>query len=165
MKHNWTSLGPFVTAARMVRDYVTELYEPAAASAAATSADDWARPVRSPSWKQSINANWNNIRVTSVDGDTGSAHEGDERTARAHVYLNGLQASDVNVQLLHGSIDSTGEFVGRPEAISMTPAGGDLYSCTYRVHAAGPYGFTVRVLPTHPALISAVETGKAAWAS
>ncbi|MGE0140313.1 MAG: alpha-glucan family phosphorylase, partial [Ilumatobacteraceae bacterium] len=32
MKHNWVSLGPFVTAARMVRDYVTELYEPAAAS-------------------------------------------------------------------------------------------------------------------------------------
>ncbi len=165
MKRNWTSLGPFVTAARMVRDYVTELYEPAAASAAATSAGDWAQARSLASWKQSINANWNNIRVTSVDGDTGSAHEGDERTAHAHVYLNGLQASDVNVQLLHGSIDSTGEFVGRPEAISMTPADGDLYSCTYGVHAAGPYGFTVRVLPTHPALISAVETGKAAWAS
>src|SRR5690606_31445437 len=29
----WTSLGPFVTAARMVRDYTTDLYEPAAASA------------------------------------------------------------------------------------------------------------------------------------
>ena len=165
MKHNWRSLGPFVTAARMVRDYMTELYEPAAASAAATSADEWAQARSLATWKQSINANWQNIRVTSVDGDTGPAHEGDERTARAHVYLNGLQASDVNVQLLHGSIDSTGEFVGRPEAISMTHLAGDEYTCTYPVHAAGPYGFTVRVLPTHPALISAVELGKAAWAS
>lgn len=34
VKHNWRSLGPFVTAARMVRDYTTELYEPAAAAAA-----------------------------------------------------------------------------------------------------------------------------------
>jgi len=165
MKHNWTSLGPFVTAARMVRDYVTELYEPAAASAAATSADGWAQARSLASWKQSINANWNNIRVTTVDGDTSSAHEGDERAASAQVYLNGLQASDVTVQLLHGSIDSSGEFVGQPEAISMTPADGDLYSCTYRVRAAGPYGFTVRVLPTHSALTSAVEMGKAAWAS
>ena len=47
----------------------------------------------------------------------------------------------------------------------MTPADGDMYECTYQVHAAGPYGFTVRVLPTHPALISTVEMGKAAWAS
>jgi glycogen phosphorylase len=165
MKHNWASLGPFVTAARMVRDYVTELYEPAAASAAATSADGWAQARSLASWKQSIDTNWQNIRVTGVDGDTGAAHEGDERSASAHVYLNGLSADDVDVQLLHGSIDSTGEFVGRPEAISMSPAGGDTYSCTYQVHAAGPYGFTVRVLPTHPALISAVETGKAAWAN
>jgi len=30
VKHNWRSLGPFVTAARMVRDYTTKLYEPAA---------------------------------------------------------------------------------------------------------------------------------------
>lgn len=32
IKHNWRSLGPAVTAARMVRDYTTELYEPAAAA-------------------------------------------------------------------------------------------------------------------------------------
>ncbi|MCE9622909.1 MAG: alpha-glucan family phosphorylase [Actinomycetia bacterium] len=31
MKANWKSLGPFVTATRMVREYTTELYEPAAA--------------------------------------------------------------------------------------------------------------------------------------
>ena len=33
MQHNWKTLGPFVTASRMVRDYTTDLYEPAAASA------------------------------------------------------------------------------------------------------------------------------------
>ena len=36
MKHNWRSLGPFVNAARMVRDYTTVLYEPAAAAALVT---------------------------------------------------------------------------------------------------------------------------------
>ncbi len=33
MLHNWASLGPKVTASRMVRDYVTEFYEPTARSA------------------------------------------------------------------------------------------------------------------------------------
>lgn len=164
MKHNWTSLGPFVTAARMVRDYVTELYEPAAASATATSAGDWAQARSLAAWKQSIKATWRNVGVVSVDGDTGPAHEGDSRTATATVALDGLSAADVDVQLLHGSIDSTGEFLGRPEALSMTAAGGDRYTCDYKVNAAGPYGFTVRILPTHPALITPVELGKAAWA-
>ncbi|MBI4883169.1 MAG: alpha-glucan family phosphorylase [Actinobacteria bacterium] len=36
MKHNWRSLGPFVTASRMVRDYTTNAYEPAAADARLT---------------------------------------------------------------------------------------------------------------------------------
>ncbi len=36
MKNNWRTLGPFVNAARMVRDYTTVLYEPAAAAALVT---------------------------------------------------------------------------------------------------------------------------------
>jgi len=35
---------------------------------------------------------------------------------------------------------------------------------TYTINSAGPYGVTVRVLPTHEALISPVEMGRAAWA-
>ncbi len=164
MKHNWVSLGPFVTAARMVRDYVTELYEPAAAGAAATSADDWSQARSLASWKQSIRSNWQNIAVLHVEGDSGPAHEGDVRTARARVHLNGLSASDVVVQLLHGSIDSTGAFIGRPEPVAMTADAPNEYRGTYRVSAAGPYGYTVRVLPSHGALVTPVELGRAAWA-
>ena len=40
VKHNWRSLGPFVTAARMVRDYTTELYEPAAVAVAVGAVTD-----------------------------------------------------------------------------------------------------------------------------
>jgi glycogen phosphorylase len=164
MKHNWTSLGPFVTAARMVRDYVTQLYEPAAASAHAAAADGHSSARSLAAWKSAINHNWRSVRVTNVDGDIGPGHEGDVRHATAQVYLDGVQVNDVNVQLLHGPIDSTGEFVGRPERISMSHIDNGNFAGSYRVAAAGPYGITVRVLPTHPALISPVELGKAAWA-
>ena len=163
MKHNWRSLGPFVTAARMVRDYVTELYEPAAANAVATAAGDWAEARSLAAWKARLRTSWHDVHVVAVDGDSGPAHEGDTRTASAVVSLDGLSADDVDVQLLHGSIDSTGEFIGRPQALSMQP-GPDAYTCTYQVNAAGPYGFTVRILPAHPALITPVEIGRAAWA-
>ena len=165
MKHNWMSLGPFVTAARMVRDYVTELYEPAAASAAAIGDDQWARARSLASWKATTIAAWPQVRVAAVDGDTAAAHEGDERSARAHVDLGSLSTADVEVQLLHGSIDSTGDFIGRPATVRMSPAEPGSFQATYRVDAAGPYGITVRVLPTHAALIVPVELGLAAWAS
>ncbi|MFM2071899.1 MAG: glycogen phosphorylase [Actinomycetota bacterium] len=167
MKQNWMSLGPFVTAARMVRDYVTELYEPAAASAHAVAVDDWARARSLATWKAATLAAWPAVRVASIDVDTGAAHEGDQRTATAHVELGALSASDVEVQLIHGAIDSTGEFIGQPATVKMVPGATDAGSfvAEYRVDAAGPYGVTVRVLPTHPALISPVELGRAAWAS
>jgi glycogen phosphorylase len=164
MKHNWTSLGPFVTAARMVRDYVTELYEPAAQSAHQVADDHWARARSLADWKARITSQWPNVRVTSVDADTSPAHEGDERIARAHVHLDVISVSDVDVQLMHGSIDSTGEFVGRPETLSMEHDGDGNFRCTYSVSAAGAYGLTVRVLPRHDGLITPVELGLAAWA-
>jgi starch phosphorylase len=164
MKRNWTSLGPFVTAARMVRDYVTDLYEPAAESAHQVAADGWARAKSLAEWKARITSRWSSVRITGVDADTRPAHEGDERSARAHVYLDGIDVSDVNVQLLHGSIDSTGEFIGRPETLSMEHVGDGNFGCAYSVSASGAYGLTVRVLPRHDALITPVELGLAAWA-
>jgi starch phosphorylase len=165
MKHNWTSLGPFVTAARMVRDYVTDLYEPAAASAQGVAADGWQRARSLAAWKLKVMAAWPSVRVTGVDVDSSPAHVGDQRPASARVELGALGVEDVTVQLLHGSIDSTGSFVGTPDAIDMTARNAGTFECTYTVNAAGPYGVTVRVLPTHEGLISPVELGRAAWAT
>jgi glycogen phosphorylase len=52
MKADLVSLGPAVVSSRMVRDYVTELYEPTAASADALRADGFARAGRSPRGRQ-----------------------------------------------------------------------------------------------------------------
>ena len=46
VKRSMTSLGPFVTAARMVRDYTEELYEPTAAQRDALVADGYAAGTR-----------------------------------------------------------------------------------------------------------------------
>jgi starch phosphorylase len=165
MKHNWSSLGPFITAARMVRDYVTELYEPAAASAHAVADQDWALARSLAGWKATVRLGWPGVKVGAVDADSTPAHEGERRVAAAHVDIDGLAPTDVAVQLLHGSIDSTGSFIDSPAMVPMQRQDDGSYSCTYTVSAAGPYGLTVRALPTHEGLISPVELGIAAWAS
>jgi starch phosphorylase len=164
MKDNWCSLGPFVTAARMVREYTTALYEPAAASAIAMLADDSARGKALAHWKHTIIGAWTDVKVLDLDVDTSSAHEGDQREVRAHVELGGLDASEVTVQALHGPIDSTGAFNDTPAAITLQPTGAGGFSGTYVVGEAGPYGVTVRAVPSHPDLISPMEMGLIAWA-
>jgi glycogen phosphorylase len=164
MKDNWCSLGPFVTAARMVREYTSTLYEPAAASAAAMRADDSARGKTLAHWKATIIGAWSDVKVLDIDIETSAAHEGDQRNVRAHVELGGLDAGEVTVQALHGPIDSTGAFVDTPSAITLqrTDAGG--FEGSYVVGEAGPYGVTVRAVPRHDDLISPMEMGLVAWA-
>jgi starch phosphorylase len=165
VKHNWASLGPAVTAARMIRDYVTRLYEPAATNAAAVHTDDWTLARSLAAWKEKVRAAWPSVSVAAVNGDDGPAHEGDTRTAGARVALGSLSVDDVVVQVLHGSIDSTGAFVDDPDVVAMSPSADDTFVGSYTVAAAGPYGWTVRVLPTHPGQITPVELGLAAWAA
>jgi starch phosphorylase len=164
MKDNWRSLGPFVTAARMVRDYTSELYEPAAASATTMLTADAERGKALAHWKQRIVDSWAEVKLVDLDIDTAAAHEGDVRTVRAHVDLGGLDATEVTVQALHGPIDSAGSFVNTPARVTLSPTGDNTFEGTYAVGEAGPYGVTVRAIPRHEDLISPMEMGLVAWA-
>jgi starch phosphorylase len=165
MKHNWTSLGPFVTAARMIRDYVTELYEPAAANAQAVAAEQWALAKSLAAWKTKVYAAWPDVRIAAVQADGSRAHEGETRTVTAEVEMGSLTPADLDVQVVHGAVDSTGSFLTAPTVAPMQSVGGETFTGSYTVAAAGPYGLTVRALPTHPGLLNPVELGIAAWAS
>ena len=92
MKHNWTILGPFVTAARMVRDYVTELYEPAAASAHAVAADDWSLAKALAAWKAKVSR--------GVAG-----REGDRRRGRCQPGARGRPARRPSAEVALGAPD------------------------------------------------------------
>jgi glycogen phosphorylase len=165
MKENWRSLGPFVTATRMVRDYTSFLYEPAAAGAQAMLADGGDRGKSLASWKSQVRAAWVDVKVIDVDVDTSAAHEGDIRNVRADIELGALDPSEVTVQALHGPIDSTGSFVGAPGAFTLLPIGSGAFEGECEVGEAGPYGVTVRVLPHHHDLVSPMEMGLIVWSA
>jgi starch phosphorylase len=164
VKHNWRTLGPFVTAARMVRDYTTQLYEPAAASSRHALADHAAVARDLAAWKQRVRDAWPVVKVVDIEADSTPAHEGDQRHVRAHVEIDGLEADFITVQALHGPIDSEGEFIGPPQMVTLSRTADGVWDADYAVGEAGPYGVTVRALPSHPDLISPVEMGTIAWA-
>ena len=164
MLHNWASLGPKVTASRMVRDYVTQLYEPAASSAHTVYDNDMAGARELAAWKQHIRAAWSDVHITAVNADTSHGHEGELRHVAATVELGGLAAHDVCVQLLHGPIDTEGNLHEGAQLVGLTAGSDGIWSGDYVVGRSGAYGLTARVLPTHPLLINQFEMGCIAWA-
>ncbi len=168
VKHSLITLGPFVTAARMVRDYTEQLYEPTAAQSDALAADGYRRAKELAAWKQRVEAGWKGVHVDRIDVDDSVVSLGVERSVEAVVALGDLGPDDVEVQLLHGPAGQ-GEELLDPVAVPMAKAGeapdGHLrYTGAFTCDRAGRYGVTVRIVPTHPDLIHKVELGRIAWA-
>jgi len=160
-------LGPFVIASRMVKDYVEQLYEPAALRADALSAHGHARARALAAWKERVAAEWGEVRVEVVDGDEGVTDLGGERTVQASLELGSLLPDDVAVELLHGSVGPNDELVPTG-AVAMyrngTEGAATRYAGSFSCDRAGRYGFTVRVVPAHPDLVSPAELGRVTWA-
>ncbi|MEO6318233.1 MAG: alpha-glucan family phosphorylase, partial [Acidimicrobiales bacterium] len=168
VKHSMISLGPFVTAARMVRDYTEQLYEPTAAQGDALTADGHQAARAMAAWKAEVEAAWAGVHIDHVDLDDGVAELGTQRSVEAVVALGDLGPDDVEVQLLHGPEGQGGELAS-PQIVVLEPAGeaddGHLrYHGTVTCEQAGRYGVTVRIVPSHPTLVSASELGRVAWA-
>ncbi|HEY2999628.1 MAG TPA: alpha-glucan family phosphorylase [Acidimicrobiales bacterium] len=168
VRRSLSSLGPRVTASRMVADYVGALYEPTAARTDLLSAHSHARARGLAMWKARVREAWHGVHVDRVEGDVAAADLGGERTVEAVVALGDLRPGDVDVQLVHGPVGQGDELTERA-VVSMTPVGTAdddhaRYQGSLRTERAGRYGFTVRVVPRHPDLVSPVELGLAAWA-
>jgi starch phosphorylase len=168
VRKSLTSLGPKVTASRMVADYVELLYEPTAARTNTLSANGLARARSLAAWKQRVAEAWHGVHVDRVEGDGAAAELGGSRTVEAVVSLGTLSADDVDVQLVHGPVGQGDELTERTSA-SMHPAGTAdedhaRYVGSFYCERAGRYGFTVRIVPRHPDVVGNSELGLAAWA-
>ncbi len=168
IKSSLASLGPKVTATRMVREYVERLYEPAASDADAVAADGWATARELAAFKARIAEVWRDVHVDDVTTDAGASTLGEPRQVTATVSLGSAQPSDVAVQLVYGTVGDADE-ITNPTIVSMTPVGEIVdghgrFEATIGCDRTGRQGMTVRVVPFHPALVPAGATGRMAWA-
>ncbi|MEO1055413.1 MAG: alpha-glucan family phosphorylase [Actinomycetota bacterium] len=159
---NWATLGWRVTASRMVRDYVTALYEPAASSARVRTADDGAASIDLAAWKARISSGWDSV-VVRVSVDESAVSDGSAGSARpivATVDHGALDSDDLVVQAVHGPLVADGTFDERAIDVVELARGDDgAYRGEFVPDGSGPWGVSVRALPTHPALTSVYETG------
>ncbi|GAB3274829.1 glycosyltransferase family 1 protein [Microbacterium lacusdiani] len=169
MRHTLESLGPKVLATRMVRDYVGQLYAPAATAARALDGD-YSGAVELAAWKRRVRAAWGGVRVEHVEssGVDELAEVGAELSVSAHVALGGLTPDDVEVQLVYGRAEGDDQ-LSSVQAAPLSPrdafsGGRTAFAGAVRLDRAGPFGYTVRVVPRHERLASTAELGLAALA-
>ena len=150
----------------MVRDYTTQLYEPAAAHAARMVGSEMQAARDLASWKARILAAWGDVRVESVETAEEATALGAERAVTAVVALGSLGADDVEVQLVHGPVGQNDD-IAPATSVSMVPLPDDpsRWTASFGCLSAGRYGFTVRIVPSHPDLSSPIDLGRIAWAS
>ncbi len=167
MQRSLTTLGPYVTAARMVRDYAELLYEPAASTTDVLSAEGHQRARALAEWKARVAAAWPGVHVDHLDLPGAVVELGTERKVEAVVSLGDLAPVDVEVQLIHGPAGQGAELADT-RIVPMTPAGeaddGHVrYAGAFTCEQAGRYGATVRIVPAHPDLATPLELGLIAW--
>ncbi len=166
MKTSLATLGHDVSASRMVKDYTTEFYEPAAIRADLMAANGTYKSASDiNTWKHQVRTNWSNIAISNVallnidvltqggvQTDVGQA-----QTAVATISLGSLATTDVAVQLIHGPVGLNDE-LEHPTIVAMQQVG-DRWEGSFVPSGSGRYGFTVRVVPHHAGLGSWAEVG------
>ncbi|MGI8331101.1 alpha-glucan family phosphorylase [Actinomadura scrupuli] len=168
VKHTLVSLGPRVLAGRMLHDYVTQLYAPAATAARGISAGGYQGARDLAAWKLRVAKAWPGVSVDHVEsslesGDDDSPHVGARLTIRALVGLGELEPRDVTVEVVYGRVDETDSLVS-PAYLELTgdevaEDGRLRYVGEIPLDRTGAFGYSVRVVPHHERLANRAELG------
>jgi starch phosphorylase len=169
VRRTLTTLGPKVLAGRMVREYVERLYAPAAQ---AHRSMDAAGAQELAAWKSRVRASWRQVAVDHVEavdqdaaaGASATAGLGSTLTLRVQAALGELQPEDVEVQVVAGRVDSD-DAIRDARTFPLKPASGpDLdgrwtYEGPLALDRTGPFGYTVRILPSHRLIPAGADLG------
>ena len=143
VRHTVSVLAPDLLASRMLRDYVGDLYAPAAAESRRLTADDHAGARRLATYRQRVQASWSGVAVVRSEvGEVGAA--GADVAVRALVRLGGLEPGEVSVEAV---VDGDAPF-----GVVLEPGadedGGRWFEGSVRA-AQGSASLRIRVLPRH----------------
>ena len=163
--HTLATLGPKVLASRMVRDYTTQLYGPAARAGWALNGETFEGARDLAAYKTKVKAAWPTVHVDHVEssGVGDSPEIGETLHVNAYVTLGGLDPADVDVQVVHGTArdsDELRDVVSESlQFVESYEGGRHHFAGDLALARTGSFGYTVRVLPKHAGLASTSELG------
>lgn len=171
IRHTLETLSPALCAERMLQQYVSELYMPAATAAASIASDSY-QPARDfAMWRASMRDRFPHVRVTHLEagGIDDVPRIGDTAILRAWVDLGDVAPSDVAVEVVVGAVSEERELLGDRVTVVLPFVGAEgstsRFERTVEIDRAGTFGYTARVVPRHPRMASVAELGLVAYAT
>jgi starch phosphorylase len=161
MRTSLARLGPRISASRMVRDYVEDWYLPAASRSRGLAQDDYAAARELVQWRARVAEAWHHVAILAITHE-GTATVGDAQRVWADVTLGTLDPNEVQVQLWHGRVDGEDQLADPQLTVMQRAQTGTGSTTRYVAELAsaeqGHFGFSVRVVPSHPQLRDEVHT-------
>ena len=153
---------------RMVREYSTRYYIPAARNFKQLTADSALKAKELAKTQSRLISLWSNIALSKPTLVTEADFlVGDTFRITLKVFLGDLTPEEVEVQVYHGKLRASDEFEGsRAETMWLQETlsqGRYIYACTITCSDSGRFGYTARVIPRGDEVLSHTP-GLISWA-
>jgi glycogen phosphorylase len=169
MRESIRSVTPVFNTHRMVKEYAERLYIPAAKSHGDFGRENCAAATNLSQWKSKIRKDWSQVQVQDVqisNKDRQNILVGESLQVSARVQLGEVDPQHVRVEAYHGETDNGGIKNPSITILNESSRNGDgsyIYQGAVPASESGAYGFSVRVVPTHPHLMQAHELRLITW--
>jgi glycogen phosphorylase len=153
MKQSLSYISPNFDSRRMVREYMTELYEPAHQQQIRIRASDYESVREKAHWAARIRQAWDRVKFLESGPPTaGLVTSGKPLPVRATIDLAGLAPEDVRVEVVIGRVDSNGhledtEVMVLPAVERRGPMA--VFGKDIMPERTGRLGYALRVSPNH----------------
>ena len=168
MKQSIITTGGKYSTARMLVDYVQELYMPLC-----NLHNKYFRNLESvtqyEAWKRKIEKTWNNIIITQENNaDNITIDAGNCIEVKCKVKLPNIDKENICVQVYYGQINENGtveNILVVPMKLVESEEKEKIYTYTAKVElkTGGNYGYTFRVMPKHEMLLDSENLDLVKW--
>jgi glycogen phosphorylase len=167
MKRSIIELAPVFSTARMVREYTSKFYMPAAESHLKMLEGGVDLAKETLSWRKKVQGAWPMVRIAAVTDSIGiSSALGEDFCVRAQVDLGTLTPEEVRVQALFGQVGPNRDLLN-PHIHELDLVGQEdgahIFEGSLTANTSGYRGYTVRVIPRHEHISIPSELALATW--
>ncbi len=165
-KHSIASIMPRFNMQRMLTEYATKFYSPAAAQWHKYAGENFVGARQVAEWKARVRAAWPGVHLRRLDRAVNRIRYGETLRFEIAVQLNGLMPEDLTVELVFtrpGKATSTKarHYVLRRER--PLENGVHLFVCELTPEQCGKMEYRVRAYPSHALLTHPFEMGMMLW--
>src|SRR5882672_3185744 len=165
-KRSMASLLPRFDASRMLGEYVSKFYLPAARQGQRYTQNGYEAAKTIAAWKARVRAAWPGVALSRLDTPPARIQFGETVAVEIAVKLNGLAPGDVVVELLLSrALREAAPLSHSPELAPAGQAepGEQRYRIDLKPGLAGRLDYRIRVYPRHDLLTHPFEMGLSTW--